>query len=89
MLLDLTKVKVPHEKATDLAQRLSNWDGLHGWLTEEMRDLPPEENLDLVTSLLKVELDTRARLFVSSRLLGIYHRISRSINQRRLAGWLR
>jgi hypothetical protein len=90
MLLDIRDVKVGTTSFfTELEGRLSNWDKLHSWLMPTLKKEQDDgERIGLVLSLLAVELKTRKRLFVATRLLGIYHRLSRREDQRRLSEWL-
>jgi len=78
MLIELSKVKLNRAEAEKIEERLSNWDKLH-------RDVvidPP--SLVELEKMIHVETATRKRMIIATRLLGMYHRVAREENVRRI-----
>lgn len=86
MLLELNKVKVTPKERARYLEEMSNWDNLHGKLTEAVL----AERIDHhdIAKMLKVEATTRRRLLVATRLLAVYHKLCRHENERRLTSAL-
>lgn len=72
------KPKVSQREANELAERMSNWDELHASFEKE------PATLELVEKMLHVELTTKKRLTLTTRLLGIYNNLERQENERRV-----
>lgn len=77
MLINLD-VKVSKAEAAEMYERLSNWDKLH----RDVADKPP--SLEELEKLIQVEASTRRRMIIATRLLGMFHRLAREENTRRV-----
>lgn len=84
MLLDIKALKY---EARDVSRGtmaiLANWGVLHAHIVS--LDQGGKLDVKQVVHLLRCELATRKRLVVATRLLGVYHRLAREENERRLA----
>jgi len=76
MTLDLSKVKVTKQEAEKLAARMSNWDKLHADVTGK------KPTLETLSKMIKVEVTTRKRLVLTTRLLGMYNAEARRVNEK-------
>lgn len=85
-MLNLKNVKVTASERKRLGAVISNWEVLHPRLVELERrgKLTPQ----LVEKMLKVEVSTRRRLVITTRLLGVYHRIVKAADERHVASLL-
>lgn len=78
MTLDLSKVKVTAAEKEALTARMSNWDKLHASTVKS------HPSLDLLAKMIKVEVTTKKRLVLSSRLLGMFNAEARRQNEKTL-----
>lgn len=82
MLIELNKVKVSTKERERLLAELSNWDNLSTVLSRKVE----RGEIDIATMLkmIKVEVTSRKRLLITTRLLAVYHKLAKRENERRV-----
>lgn len=86
MHINLRNVKVSAEERKRYLDFMSNWDNLYGKLSQGLADGGIDEND--VLKMLKVEVTTKRRLAIATRLLAAYHKLVKQEDERRLTAAL-
>lgn len=81
--LDLRRVKVSPRERSRFLEVMSNWDNLHAALTAELKAGYITEAV--VLRMLKVEIESRKRLAICTRLLAVYMKLVKASFERQLA----